>query len=216
MLDVDELHAGFTVQNDTNNALNDIWGWTDDTSSNSNGREFSIVGLKRGTAFVEITDPYNPKYLGVLPASADAILLRDIKVIDHYALIVSDIDYHGMQIFDLNRLLTASENTLWTEDVHYSEFGSAHNIFVNEDTGFAYAVGSNTCSGGLHIVDVNDPLNPTFAGCFSDDGYVHGKFVYSIFIFLMIFMIFLCITLFGDDFTLLSQIQMNRCAMCTI
>ena len=28
-------------------------------------------------------------------------------------------------------------------------------------------------SGGLHAVDVSDPLNPTFAGCFGDDGYVH-------------------------------------------
>ena len=23
------------------------------------------------------------------------------------------------------------------------------------------------------MVDVSDPLNPTFAGCFGDDGYVH-------------------------------------------
>ena len=28
-------------------------------------------------------------------------------------------------------------------------------------------------SGGLHAVDVSDPLNPTFAGCFGGDGYVH-------------------------------------------
>ena len=28
-------------------------------------------------------------------------------------------------------------------------------------------------AGGLHVVDVNDPLNPTFAGCYGGDGYVH-------------------------------------------
>ena len=27
--------------------------------------------------------------------------------------------------------------------------------------------------GGLHVVNVNDPRNPQFAGCFGDDGYVH-------------------------------------------
>jgi choice-of-anchor B domain-containing protein len=27
--------------------------------------------------------------------------------------------------------------------------------------------------GGLHIVDIRDPQDPTFAGCFDDDGYTH-------------------------------------------
>eukprot|EP00551_Chaetoceros_affinis_P020199 CAMPEP_0203719360 /NCGR_PEP_ID=MMETSP0092-20131115/3426_1 /ASSEMBLY_ACC=CAM_ASM_001090 /TAXON_ID=426623 /ORGANISM="Chaetoceros affinis, Strain CCMP159" /LENGTH=355 /DNA_ID=CAMNT_0050598751 /DNA_START=90 /DNA_END=1158 /DNA_ORIENTATION=- len=96
-----------------------------------------------------------------------------MKVMDHYALIVSDVSKHGMQIFDMQHLLNATENTLWSEDAHYDEFGNAHNIFVNEDSGFAYAVGSNTCNGGLHMIDVNDPMNVFFAGCFSEDGYVH-------------------------------------------
>ena len=29
------------------------------------------------------------------------------------------------------------------------------------------------CAGGLLIVDVSDPENPTYAGCFGADGYVH-------------------------------------------
>ena len=28
-------------------------------------------------------------------------------------------------------------------------------------------------SGGLLMVDVRDPLNPVFAGCYQDDGYTH-------------------------------------------
>ena len=28
-------------------------------------------------------------------------------------------------------------------------------------------------TGGLHAVDVSNPLNPTFAGCFAEDGYTH-------------------------------------------
>ncbi len=41
----------------------DIWGWTDSTT----GREYAVVGGSDGTAFVDITDPVNPKYLGKLP-----------------------------------------------------------------------------------------------------------------------------------------------------
>jgi len=55
----------------------------------------------------------------------------------------------------------------------YTGFGSAHNIVINEETGFAYAVGTTTCSGGLHIVNINDPLNPKYVGCFAADGYTH-------------------------------------------
>ena len=28
-------------------------------------------------------------------------------------------------------------------------------------------------TGGLHIVDVSDPINPVFVACYGDDGYVH-------------------------------------------
>ena len=61
----------------------------------------------------------------------------------------------------------------FTSDAHYGTFGDAHNIAINEDTGFAYAVGANACSRGLHMIDIADPLNPAFAGCFGADGYTH-------------------------------------------
>jgi choice-of-anchor B domain-containing protein len=32
---------------------------------------------------------------------------------------------------------------------------------------------ANPCRTGLHIVDIRDPLNPTFAGCFDQDGGSH-------------------------------------------
>ena len=52
-------------------------------------------------------------------------------------------------------------------------FGKAHNIVINEDSGFAYAVGTSTFSGGPHFVDINDPQNPVAAGGFSGGGYSH-------------------------------------------
>ena len=152
-------------------SLNDIWGWTDSGS----GREFALVGTARGTVFVEITDPYNPIHLGALPSFRSTINdpWRDIKTYGDYAFIVAEASSSGMQVFDLTKLLTASPNTDFTEDARYTGHGNAHNIFVNEDSGFAYSVGSNSCSGGLHIIDLSVPTNPIFSACFSSDGYTH-------------------------------------------
>ena len=76
-----------------------------------------------------------------------------------------------MQVFDLAKLLTAG--SAFVGDAQYNGFGRAHNIVINEDTAVAYAVGTDTCSGGLHMIDISDPLNPAFAGCFGGDGYTH-------------------------------------------
>jgi choice-of-anchor B domain-containing protein len=46
-------------------AGNDIWGWTDPVT----GHEWALVGMTRGTAFVDVTDPVNPRYMGFLPCT---------------------------------------------------------------------------------------------------------------------------------------------------
>ncbi len=150
---------------------NDIWGWTDP----ENGDEYALMGGIEGTAFVDISDPKRPDVLGILPTrSTDGgDFWRDIKVFEDHAFIVSENDDHGMQVFDLTQLRDVSERTVFTETAVYDEFGSAHNVNINEDTGFAYAIGTSTCAGGLHMVDVNDPDSPKFAGCFEDAGYIH-------------------------------------------
>jgi hypothetical protein len=51
--------------------------------------------------------------------------------------------------------------------------GNAHNIYINEDTKVAYAVGSDTCSGGLHMINVANPASPQFLACYANDGYTH-------------------------------------------
>ena len=79
-----------------------------------------------------------------------------------------------MQVFDLSALgQVTNPPVTFSETAYYDGFGSAHNIVINEESGFAYGVGTNTCSGGLHFVDISTPTNPTGAGCFSTDGYTH-------------------------------------------
>jgi choice-of-anchor B domain-containing protein len=149
---------------------NDIWGWTDPLD----GKEYAIIGVSNGTAFIDITDPVNPVYLGKLPTQTSSSPWRDIKVYNNYAFTVSEASGHGIQIFDLTELRSVvSPPVTFANTDHYNGFGGAHNIVINEDSGYAYGVGTNTCSGGLHMVNIQDPLNATNAGCFSADGYTH-------------------------------------------
>ncbi len=141
----------------------DIWGWFDAQS----GNEYALMGMTNGTAFVDVTNPEDPIFLGRLPTQTVDSNWRDIKVYQDHAYIVADgAGAHGMQVFDLTRLRGLGAPQTFSADVVYGDFGSAHNVVINEDTGFAYAVGTNTC-GGLHIIDIRTPNNPMFAGCHS-------------------------------------------------
>ena len=152
--------------------VNDLWGWTDPET----GHEIAIVGRSDGTSFVDVTDASNPVYLGNLPATEGSVpnAWRDPKVYADHAFIVADnVGQHGMQVFDLRRLRELDEIPATFEaDALYDNVASAHNVVINEETGFAYIVaasgGGETCGGGLHMVAVRDPINPTFAGCFHD------------------------------------------------
>jgi choice-of-anchor B domain-containing protein len=156
---------------------NEVWGWTDPAT----GKEYAIMGTSNGTTFVDVSTPTAPVLVGILPTHSGASIWREMKVFENHAFIVADLaEEHGMQVFDLTRLREAPVTpTVFTEDAHYDGFGDAHNIAINEETGFAYAVGTfdnvffRNCGSGLHMIDVNDPTNPTFAGCFSEDGYTH-------------------------------------------
>ena len=151
-------------------AANDIWGWTDAQT----GNEYALIGLTNGTAFVDVTAPASPIYLGKLPTAGSSSSWRDIKTVGDYAFIVSEANGHGMQIFDLTRLRSVvSPPVTFTSDAIYTGIGDAHNIVADEASGFVYAVGAGSCAGGLHMIDVNTPLTPIFAGCYSDDGYTH-------------------------------------------
>lgn len=152
--------------------LSGMWGWTDPET----GREFALIGRVDGTSFVEVTDPSRPRYLGDLPktAAARASTWREVKTYRHYAFIVSDgAGEHGMQVFDLNQLRTVrGAPVTFRETAHYDRIHSAHNVVINQESGFAYLVGGNeggeTCGGAYHIINIQDPLHPAFVGCFGD------------------------------------------------
>lgn len=168
---------------------NDIWGWTDP----ADGTEYALVGTSTGTSFVRLTDPSNPEVVGFLPTQTSSTLWRDVKVYADHAFIVSEASGHGMQVFDLTQLRGLSGPVVLSPTAHFAEFGNAHNIAIDEESGFAYVVGATedtfpaVCDGGLFMIDIRTPASPTFAGCFAggvpagqtpgpdfpEDAYVH-------------------------------------------
>jgi choice-of-anchor B domain-containing protein len=174
--------------NATNITANDIWGWTDAPTN----KEYALVGLSNGVAFVDVTSPTAPVYLGNLPRTATASdsLWRSVKVYRNHLYAVSEAAGHGLQVFDLTRLRGVNTPQTFTETAHYDNFSTAHTINVDEETGYLYVAGSkpnasrtpnvDTCpgatatrGGGLHMIDVHNPAAPAFAGCVNEDGYTH-------------------------------------------
>lgn len=157
--------------------LSDIWGWT----SPDTGDEYAIVGTSSGTAFARITDPAKPEFLGIIPTTNPDTILNfwwDIKTYNDHAYITTEVIGAGVAIFDLTQLDTlgpvtpGAPESILVANARYSSNGylSAHNISINEDTGFAYLTGVRKDltvdpdfgpRGGMVILDLSNSLAPT-------------------------------------------------------
>jgi len=150
---------------------NDQWGWTDPQTN----VEYALIGARDGMVVLDLRTPTAPRYVGKLATSGIASAWRDLKVYQDHAFVVADYNpKHGMQVFDLNTLRTVITGPVALQErAHYTGFENAHNIAINEATGFAYAVGSETCAGGLHMIDIRDLDQPKGVGCYREDEYIH-------------------------------------------
>ena len=158
--------------------LSDIWGWT---SPRRPYHEYAIVGHNSGVAFARITDPRNPVFLGHIPTIDPDTQLNfwwDMKVFRDHVYFVSEVLGNGVGIFDLGRLDAMEgpppDGTL-AADARYTDQGllAAHNISINEETGFAYLSGAVKDAAadpgfrpeGMVILDLGgEPLAPQEVG----------------------------------------------------
>lgn len=166
-------------------SANDIWGFVD----RNDEREYAIIGLRNGTAVVDVTDPARPREVGTIPGRTST--WRDIKVYQFldpardrwraHAYVTSEDAMatglraesipQGLQVIDLGELpdSVALANT-------YSGFQTAHNIYpgnVDYASGVAldgltpslYILGANLSDSGargaFRILDLTDPAAPT-------------------------------------------------------
>ena len=156
-------------------SASDIWGWTDPDS----GREIAIVGVNTGTAFVDVSRPACPELIAHMPTATENNGLRDMKTDGDWVFVVSEADNHGMQAFDLTRLRglgggsVTLEHDAWYRGENGNRPGGPHNLWVNPDSHMAYLMIPDDCGRGMHVADVSDPLDMTFAGCVGPGGQVH-------------------------------------------
>ncbi|MCB0467916.1 MAG: choice-of-anchor B family protein, partial [Aequorivita sp.] len=113
----------------------DSWGWTDPLDN----KEYALVTLNDGIAFVDISTPTSPRFLGKLNSTGGKTSWwHDVKVYNNYAYIVSESSGFGVQIFDLTRLRNLSTSPIggsmrtFTTDGSYTGVSTTHNVIINE------------------------------------------------------------------------------------
>lgn len=144
----------------------DIWGHVSPT-----GREYALIGLERGTAFVDITNPSQPVVAGHIASPAS--IWKEVSSYGEYAYVVTEAG-GGMQVIDLRRI--DQHVVTLVQTVTTPGLNRVHTIRVNPASGTLYLNGSNLYNGGLVAYDATNPANPQFAGAW-DDTYVHDSVI---------------------------------------
>jgi choice-of-anchor B domain-containing protein len=136
--------------------MNDVWGWTSPA-----GEEYALATNSGGIAFVRVTDPENPVFLGRIE-SQDPLNIGNVwgdpAVAGNYGYFTTEIVFRdeegnvvdgseivGVDLSALDGLDPASspDTDLPAPTFTFSGGGylSAHNIEANEETGFLYVAG---------------------------------------------------------------------------
>jgi choice-of-anchor B domain-containing protein len=155
--------------NPNNDNTSDVWGWVSPVTN----KEYALVAVSNGLAFVDISNPEAPIYLGTLPTHTTNSLWRDVETMDHYCFVGSEAGGHGLQVFDLLQLDNVNAPTSFIETAYYGGFGNSHTIAIDPESKILMAMGSNTFNGGPHLVDISNPLQPILVGGYQDAGYTH-------------------------------------------
>lgn len=150
-------------------SYNDCWGFTD-----CEGREYAILGSAGYSHFFDVTDPTEPVELASF-LGGDVTTWRDYKTYRKRAYGVCDNCLEGLQIFDISNpqdtiIRTAQTTEFWLR---------SHNIFIDEEAGRLYSVGTDAVNNGVVILNLN--VNPNapllLANLPLPGGYVHDIYV---------------------------------------
>ena len=162
-----------------------LWGFVD---LNDN-REYAVIGLRNGTAVVEVTDPTSPREVGTIAGNASA--WREVKIYQHfdaptnqyraYAYVSTEAPNSGIQVIDLSGLPssvalatvvgdTSSQHTLYVSNIDY-----ATNVALSGQQPFLYSAGSRPGSGGWRAYSLANPASPTFVSSVPTAQYMHDS-----------------------------------------
>ena len=162
-----------------------VWGFVD---LNDN-REYAVLGLRNGTAIVEVTDPANPRE--VVTVAGNASPWREVKVYQvhdtaanrwrAYAYVTTEASNSGVQVIDMSGLPqtaalastnmdTSSQHTLYVSNIDYST-----NAALPGATPMLFVAGSNVSPGSWRAYSLANPASPLFVSSAPSGGYMHDS-----------------------------------------
>jgi choice-of-anchor B domain-containing protein len=141
----------------------DSWGYT-----SPSGREYAIICLSDGIAWVEVSDPGAPVIVDTLPAVSS--LWRDVKIYEDFAYYVSE-GGDGVQIVDMSQIDAGIVTNVGS--VNDGGTTGSHNVAINEDSGWLYQIGGGSDPiEGLRFYDLSNKANPSYEGQWNSR-YIH-------------------------------------------
>jgi choice-of-anchor B domain-containing protein len=153
-------------------SASNVWGFVD---LNDN-REYAVVGLRNGTAVVEVTDPVNPRQVATIPGPASA--WREVKIYQEFhvptnrfrafAYITTEAVNTGLQVVNLGGLPatatlattlfdTGTQHTAYISNIDYST-----NMALPGAEAFLWLAGSNVGNGSWRVYSLANPAQPQF------------------------------------------------------
>jgi LVIVD repeat len=149
-----------------------LWGLVDLNDLH----EYAVIGLRNGTAVIDVTNPSSPREVGTVPGNASP--WREVKIYQHfdgaasryraYAYVSTEAANSGIQVIDLSGLPnsvrlettvpdTGTQHTLYVSNVDY-----ATNVALPGRQAYLYVAGSNLNGGAWRKYSLAVPSSPQF------------------------------------------------------
>ncbi|MDO6427243.1 choice-of-anchor B family protein [Thalassotalea sp. 1_MG-2023] len=168
-------HLPLSELSTNSGAASDIWGHVDLNT----GKEYAIIGLERGAAVIDVSDPSNPTEVGAV--NGRAVVWRDIKVYQYfdknislwqaYAYVTLDgaspSNTEYVTIIDLNNLphsinvIEKNQTVYNAHNVYISNVDYSLNIAHPNTTPILHLAGTNKKTGQFLNYDLTNPKTLT-------------------------------------------------------
>lgn len=116
---------------DQRSVYNEVWGYT------ANGREYGIIGSRRGVYIVDVTEPGSPEKVAFIAGRHSNGINRDYHDYNGYLYMVCDQGLSSLQIVDLHHLPDSAPLVYDSDELILR----CHNIFIDSATAHLYACG---------------------------------------------------------------------------
>lgn len=162
-----------------------VWGFVD---LNDN-REYAVIGLRNGTAVVDVSDPANPREVATVAGNMSS--WREVKIYQHrdvttnryraYAYISTEAPGSGLQVIDLSGLPnsvalattltdTGRQHTVYVSNIDYST-----NVALPGAEAFLYVAGSDVNNGAWRVYSLVNPARPQLVTAAPGGQYMHDS-----------------------------------------